>query len=89
MFYIYIYFWSCRVARVHAKLLQLCPTLYGPVDFSLPGSSVHEILQGKNAGVGRHSLLQGIFPTQRSIPGLLNCRQILYHLSHQGSPINI
>ena len=37
-------------------------------------------------GVGSHSLLQGIFPTQESNPGLLHCRQILYHLSHQGSP---
>ena len=35
---------------------------------------------------GCHSLLQGIFPTQGSNPGLLHCRQILYHLSHQGSP---
>jgi len=41
---------------------------------------------GKNIGVGSHSLLQGIFPTQGSNPGLLHCRQILYHLSHQGSP---
>ena len=32
------------------------------------------------------SPVQGIFPTQGSNPGLLNCRQILYHLSHQGSP---
>ena len=31
-------------------------------------------------------LLQGIFPTQRLNPGLPHCRQILYHLSHQGSP---
>ena len=42
---------------------------------------------GKNTGVGSHSLLQGIFFTQGSNPGLLHCRQILYHLSHQGSPI--
>ena len=33
-----------------------------------------------------HSLLQGIFLTQGSKPGLPHCRQILYHLSHQGSP---
>ena len=33
-----------------------------------------------------HSLLQGIFLTQGSNLGLLHCRQILYHLSHQGSP---
>ena len=35
---------------------------------------------------GSYSLLQGIFPTQRSNPGLPRCRQILYHVSHQGSP---
>ena len=41
---------------------------------------------GQNSGVGSLSLLQGIFPTQRSNPGLQHCRQILYHLSHQGIP---
>ena len=41
---------------------------------------------GKNTGVGCHVLLQGIFPTQGSNPSLLRGRQILYHLSHQGSP---
>ena len=41
---------------------------------------------GQNTGVGCHSLLQRIFPTQGSNPGLLNCRQILYQLSYQGSP---
>ena len=39
---------------------------------------------GKNAGVGCHSLFQGIFPSQGLNLGLLHCRQILYHLSHQG-----
>jgi len=33
--------------------------------------------------VGCHALLQGLFLTQRSNPGLLHCRQILYLLSHQ------
>ena len=37
--------------------------------------------------MGCHSLLQGIFPTQGSNPGLLHYRQILYQLSHQGSPV--
>ena len=41
---------------------------------------------GKNTGVGCHFLLQGIFPTQGSNTGLLHCRWILYHLSHQKSP---
>ena len=36
--------------------------------------------------MGCHALLQGIFPTQELNRGLLPCRQILYHLSHQGSP---
>ena len=38
------------------------------------------------SGVGCHFLLQGIFLTQGSNPGLLHCRQSLYCLSHQGSP---
>ena len=41
---------------------------------------------GQNTGVGSRSLLQGIFPTQESNPGLPHCRWILYQLSHQGSP---
>ena len=41
---------------------------------------------GQNTGVGSLSLHEGIFPTQGLNPGLLHCRQILYQLSHQGSP---
>ena len=41
---------------------------------------------GKGTGVGCHFLLQRIFLTRGSNPGLLHCRQMLYHLSHQGSP---
>ena len=40
---------------------------------------------GKNTEVDCHALLQGIFPTQGSNPGLLHCRQLLYPLSCQGS----
>ena len=43
----------------------------------------------KNTGVGSLSLLQWIFPTQGSNQGPLHCRQILYQLSHQGSPGNV
>ena len=42
---------------------------------------------GKNTGVGSHSFLQGIFLTQEWNLNLLHCRRILYHLSHQESPI--
>ena len=41
---------------------------------------------GQNTGVGSLCLLQGIFPTKGSNPGLLHCRWILCQLSHQGSP---
>ena len=57
-----------------------CPTLCDPIDCTLPGSSVHGILQAR--------ILEwiGILFFSRS-SCLLHCRQILYHLSHQGSPI--
>ena len=42
---------------------------------------------GKNTGVSCHSLLQGTFPTQGSNLGLRQCKQILYHLNHQGRSI--
>ena len=74
-----------RDCAVMCLLPQSCLTLCNPVDCSLPGSSVHWDSPGKNTGVGCHALLQGIFPTQGLSPGLPHCRQILYHLSHQGS----
>ena len=40
----------------------------------------------QNNGVGSHSLLHGIFPTQGLNPGLPCCRQILHQLNHKGSP---
>ena len=49
---------------VRAKSLQLSLSLCDRVDCSLPGSSVHGDSLGKNSAVGRHALLQGIFPTQ-------------------------
>ena len=40
---------------------------------------------GQNIGMGSLSLLQGVFPTQGSNPGLLHCRRILYQLCYEGS----
>ena len=74
-------------SAVLCLVTQLCPTLCDPINCSPPGSSVHGDCPGKNTGVGCHALLQGIFPTQRSNPCLPHCRQILYYLSHQGSPL--
>ena len=64
---------------------QSCPTLCDHMDDSPPGSSVHGILQARvPEWVATPS--PGDFLAQGSSLGLLNCRQILYHLSHQGSP---
>ena len=65
---------------------QSCLTLCNPIDCGRPGSSVRGDFQGKNTRVCCHALLQGIFLTQGLNPGLSNCKKILYHLSHQGSP---
>ena len=59
------------------------------VDCSLPGSSVHVILQARILDWVVQSLLQGIFLTQGPNPDLLCCRQILYHVNYQGSPLCI
>ena len=64
------------------KVTQLCLTLCNPMD--CPWNSL-----GQNTAVGRLSLLQGIFPTQESNQDLLCCRQIVYQLSYQGSPIRV
>ena len=66
---------------------RLGPTLCDPRDCSLPGFSAMGILQaGILEWVSMPSSELGIFPTQGLNPGLLHCRQILYCLSHQGSP---
>ena len=58
-------------------------TLCDPMNCGRPGASVPGDSPGKNTGVGGHALLQGIFPTQGSNPGLLLRRQVLYWLSHR------
>ena len=50
---------------------QPIPTLCGPIDCSLPGSSFPWSFLSKNTGMGCHFLLQGIFPSQGSSPPLL------------------
>ena len=66
------------------KVDQSSLTLSDPMDYTYSQSM--ENSPGHNTEVGSHSLLQGIFPTQGSNPGLLHCRRILYQLSHKGSP---
>ena len=66
---------------------QLCLTLCDPSDCSLPGFSMCRVLQARILERVAISFSRGIFLTQRSNPGLLHCMQILYCVSHQGSPI--
>ena len=61
------------------KWKWLSPTLCNPMDFSRNSP-------GQDNRVCSLSLLQGIFPTQGSNPGLPHGRWILYQLSHKGSP---
>ena len=86
----YIYTHINTYTYIHICVLclvaQSCPTLFNPMGCSPPGSSVHGDSPGKNTRGGCHALLQGIFLTQGSNPGLSHCRRILYHLSYQGNP---
>ena len=74
---------------------QLCPTLSDPMDYSLPGSSLHGIFQARILEWVAIFLLQGIFLTQElnaRLLCLLHCRQILNLLSlwealHAEAPI--
>ena len=66
--------------EVNVTVITITLILCDTMDSSPPGSSVHGILQARILDC--HSLLQRIFPTQGSNPGLPNCRQILCCLSH-------
>ena len=70
---------SCSVVSDFLRPHELEPTR-----FLCPRNS-----PGKNTGVDCHSLLQRIFLTQGSNPGLLHHRQILYHLSYREGPASL
>ena len=67
-----------HIMKVKVLVTQLCLTLCNPSDCSPPGSSVHGILRARILE-WLPLLTQGL-----SNPGLLHCKQILYHLCHQG-----
>ena len=79
---------SLSVLCMCAKLLQSCPTLCNPVDYSPPGFSIYGILQERILAIP-HS--RGIFPTQGLNPCLLcflHCRWICFlNLGASGKPI--
>ena len=85
------YSWKKEYERFHiwvsvVLVTQSSPILWDSVDYKPVRLLCPWNFPGKNTGVDRHSLLQGIFPAWGSNPGLLHGRQILCSLSHQGSP---
>ena len=73
---------NCKIFWTKVKIAQLCPTPCDPMHYIYsPWNS-----PGQKTGAGSLSLLQGTFPTQGLNQDLLNCRWILYQLSHKGSP---
>ena len=74
---------------VHAKLLQLSPTLCNPMDHSLPGSSVQGILQARILEWVVIFYARGSpWPKDRTHASYIICigRQVLYHQHHLWSP---
>ena len=75
---------SCEIIRVSEWLSEsrsvVSDSLW-PHELYSPWNSLCQ-----NTGVGSLSLLQRMFPTQGSNPGLPHCRRILYQLSHKRSP---
>ena len=65
------------------KVTLSCPILCDPMDYIVLG-----ILQARILEWVAFPFSRGIFPTQGSNSGLPHCRQILYQLSHKGSPFN-
>ena len=70
--------------KVKVKLLS-CVQLFATPQTIAYQAPLSWDFPGMNTGVGCHFLLQGIFLTQGLNPGLPHCRQMLYHLSHQGT----
>ena len=74
-----------EILTVKVLVAHSCPTLWDPMDCSPPGSSVHGFPRPEYwGGLPLPSL--GDLPNPGIEPGLLHCRQILYHLSHQKRP---
>ena len=74
--------WHVEWSSVTSESRSVMPDSLQPHGLYSPWNS-----PGQNTRVGSMSVLQRIFPTQGSNPGLAHCRQILYQLSYKGSPI--
>ena len=74
--------------HTRAKSLQLCPTLYDPMDYSPPGSSIHGILQARILEWVAISFSRGssLPRDQTHEPLLLHWQLDFLPLNHQGRP---
>ena len=69
------------ISSLESERHSVVPDSLWPHELYSPWNSLDQ-----NTRVCSLSLLQGIFPTPGSNPGLPNCRWILYQLSHKESP---
>ena len=74
------------LSEVKVSVSQSCQILCNSMDCNWPGSSVHRILQARILEWVAIVFSKGSSPP-RDVPGSPDCRQFLYHLSHQGTPI--
>ena len=79
--------WEIELNNLKRYLKCRCMILFDSMDCNLPDCSIHGIFQERILECVVISFLQGIFPIQGSNPGVPHCRQTLYHLSYQGSPV--
>ena len=77
---------NSKASIYQVLVTQLHPTLWDPMDCSPPGSSVHGISQARIREWVAIPFSRGSSWPRNMNLGLPHCRQILYHLSHQGSP---
>ena len=77
----------CSPYGSESEVTQSCLALYDPMDCSLTRLFRPWDFPGTSNGAGCRFLLQGIFPTQGSNPGLLHCRRILSPAEPQGTPM--
>ena len=81
-----IYYSTTFEHIIQVLIAQSCPTLCDPTDCSPPGSSVCEILQARILEWVSIPFSRGSSQSRDRTCTLPHCRQILYRLSHQGSP---
>ena len=89
-----LFSWGMQMINViHKAVANTCIHIHESESRSVMSDSLRPLglyspwnFPGQNTEVSSLSVLQGVFPTQGSNPGLPHCRRILYQLSHKGSP---